>query len=229
MRILLVEDYAELAGEIACRIERAGFAVDRVGSIESASAALDNGAYTVTLLDRRLPDGDGLSLISQIRKRQPTSRILVLTALDSVDDKIEGLDAGADDYLTKPFNLDEMMARVRASLRRRGGDRTPPIIVGALSYDLDARTVSIANRPVLFLRRELALLDALLRRANCVVPRERLLTGVYGFDAEVNEHALTALVSRVRARLAELDSGVEIHAARGLGYLIAKSKSRPPK
>jgi DNA-binding response OmpR family regulator len=229
MRILLVEDHAELAGEIACRIERAGFAVDQVGSIEGASAALDSGAYTVTLLDRRLPDGDGLSLISQIRKRQPTSRILVLTAIDSVDDKIEGLDAGADDYLTKPFNLDEMMARIRASLRRPGGDRTPPIIVGALSYDLDARTVSVANRPVLFLRRELALLETLLRRVNCVVPRERLLAGVYGFDAEVHEHALTALVSRVRTRLAELDAGVEIHSARGLGYLIAKAKSRPSK
>lgn len=229
VRILLVEDYAELGGEIACRIVRAGFAVDQVGSIESASTALDTGAYAVTLLDRRLPDGDGLALISQIRKRQPTSRILVLTALDSVDDKIEGLDAGADDYLTKPFNLDEMMARIRASLRRPGGDPTPPIVVGALSYDLDARAVSIGGRPVLFLRRELALLEALLRRVNCVVPRERLLTGVYGFDAEVHEHALTALVSRVRTRLVELDAGVEIHSARGLGYLIAKAKSRPPK
>lgn len=229
MRILLVEDYADLATEIACRIERAGFAVDHVGSIEGASSALESGSYTVTLLDRRLPDGDGLSLISHIRKRQPTSRILMLTALDSIDDKIEGLDAGADDYLTKPFHLDEMMARIRASLRRPGGDRTPPIVLGALSYDLDARTVSVANHPVLFLRRELALLEALLRRVNCVVPRERLLTGVYGFDAEVHEHALTALVSRVRTRLVELDAGVEIHSARGLGYLIAKAKSRPPE
>jgi two-component system, OmpR family, response regulator len=227
MRILLVEDYTELASEIARRIERAGFAVDRVDTIEGASIALDSNTYSLTLLDRRLPDGDGLSLISHIRRLHPASRILMLTALDSIDDRIEGLDAGADDYLTKPFNLDEMMARIRASLRRPGGGRTPPIIIGALSFDLDMRTVSVANRPVLFLRRELALLEALVRRANCVVPRERLLSGIYGLDAVVHEHALTALVSGVRSRLSELGAGVEIHSARGLGYMIAKAKPRP--
>jgi two-component system, OmpR family, response regulator len=226
MRILLVEDNVELASEIARRIKRAGFAVDHVDTIDGATLALDDCLYSVTLLDRRLPDGDGLSLISRIRKRQPASRILVLTALDAIDNRIEGLDAGADDYLTKPFNLDEMMARIRASLRRTGGDRPPPVEIGALSFDLDTRSVSIGNRPVLFLRSELLLLEALVRRANCVVSRETLLSGIYGVDAEVQEHALTALVSRLRIRLSELDAGVEIHSARGLGYIIAKTKTR---
>src|SRR5208337_3095284 len=120
MRILLVEDNTELAGRIARRIRREGFAVDHFNSIEGAAASLDDCAYPVALLDRRLPDGDGLALVSRIRREQPGSRILMLTALDAVDDRIQGLDAGADDYLTKPFNLDEMMARIRASLRRPG-------------------------------------------------------------------------------------------------------------
>lgn len=225
MRILLVEDHAELANRIARRIRSAGFLVDHVDSIEKAVLALRSHAYSVTLLDRRLPDGDGLSLIPHIRAGQPGLRVLMLTALDAIDNRIEGLDAGADDYLTKPFNLDEMMARIRASLRRPGGDRTPPIEIGALSFDLDTRTVTVAGRPVVLLRREFALLEALARRAGRIVAREALASAVYGFDEEVQPHTLTTLASRLRARLLELDAGVEIHSARGLGYMISKAKA----
>jgi two-component system, OmpR family, response regulator len=222
MRILLVEDYVDLAGEIARRIERAGFEVDHVDTIEGAKLAIDSCFYSVALLDRRLPDGDGLSLISRLRKKHPDSRILLLTAFDAIDDRIGGLDAGADDYLTKPFDLDELMARIRASLRRLGG-RAPPIEIGSLSFDLNTRTANIHGMPVPLLRRELALLEALVRRVNCVVSREALLSMIYGFD-DVQQHALTALVSRLRTRLSELDAGVEIHLARGLGYMIKKSR-----
>jgi DNA-binding response OmpR family regulator len=226
MRILLVEDHTELANRVARHIRRAGFAVDSAPTIQSAEAALEVNAYAVTLLDRRLPDGDGLSLVKRIRDKQPGSRILMLTAVDAIDDRIEGLNAGADDYLTKPFNLHEMMARIRASLRRGGGERTPPVEIGALSFDLDSRTVFVAGAPVVFLRRELALLEALVRRAGCLTPRETLIDGIYGMDEMVQEHALTTLVSRLRTRLAELNTGIEIHSARGLGYMLAKS---PPK
>jgi two-component system OmpR family response regulator len=226
MRILLVEDHAELAREIARRIEHAGFGADHVKTIEGAAMALQDCPYSIALLDRRLPDGDGLSLVPNIRERQPEARILMLTALDAVDDRIEGLDAGADDYLTKPFNLDEMMARIRANLRKSRGDRTPPAAVGALSFDFDARMAAVENRPVLLLRREFLLLEALMRRINCVVSRETLTAAVYGFDVEVQEHALTALVSRLRARLAEHGAGVEIHSARGLGYMITRAKTK---
>lgn len=223
MRILLVEDHVELANEIVRRMERAGFAVDHVDTIEGAELAIDSCLYSVALLDRRLPDGDGLSLISRIRKKQPESRILMLTAFDAVDDRIDGLDAGADDYLTKPCNLDELMARIRASLRRIEGG-APPIAIGKLSFDFKTRAATVCDEPVPLLRREIALLEALVRRVNCVVPREMLLSIIYGFDAEVQQHALTALVSRLRARLSECDAGVEIHLARGLGYMIKKSR-----
>jgi len=224
MRILLVEDHAELAERVARRIRRAGYTVDHFVSIREADLAIEAQAYAVVLLDRRLPDGDGLTLISPIRRKQPGSRILMLTALDALDNRIEGLDAGADDYLVKPFELDEMMARIRASLRRPGGEPAPPIEVGNLSYDIDIRSVSVEGRPIVLLRRELALLDLLVRRVDCVVTREALISKIYGFDEDIDEHALTKLVSRLRARLAELNAGVYIHTARGLGYMIMKAK-----
>ena len=172
MRVLLVEDNLKLAVAIGERLERAGFGLDRVGTIQYASSALEAYPYSVVLLDRRLPDGDGLSLVPSIRRLQPASFILVLTALDAIDDRIEGLDGGADDYLTKPFSFDEMLARVRAGLRRPGRERTPPVRIGALSLDLIERTAFVGDCPVSFLRRELALLVALMTRAGCVVSRK---------------------------------------------------------
>ncbi|OAI30889.1 two-component system response regulator [Methylosinus sp. R-45379] len=225
MRILLVEDHAALASEVTARIERAGYGVDRVGTKEDAAIALEDHAYSLALLDRRLPDGDGISLIALLRKKQPAIRILMLTALDAIDDKIDGLEAGADDYLTKPFNLDEMIARIRAHLRRRRDQPSPPIELGTLSLDLDERTVSIAGRPALFPRSELILLETLLRRANCVVSREALNAQLYGNEIEAQDHALTSQVSRLRVRLTQLKAGVEIHSARSLGYIIRESKS----
>ncbi len=194
-----------------------------------ATRALDDCAYSLALLDRRLPDGDGISLIRRIRAKQPAMRILMLSALDAIDDKIDGLEAGADDYLTKPFSLDEMIARIRAHLREHATDRAPPIEIGALSFDLEQRSVTVANRPVLFSRRELILLETLVRRANCVVSRETLSSGLYGRDLKVMDHALTSLVSRLRARLAELQTGAEIYSARGLGYIIREVNTKEEK
>ncbi|MBG0792281.1 response regulator transcription factor [Methylocystis sp. H62] len=225
MRILLVEDQASLARQVVLRIESAGYEVDRVATIEEAKLALKSGSYSLTLLDRRLPDGDGIDLIAPIRAVQPEARILMLTALDAVDDRIEGLEAGADDYLTKPFNLDEMIARIRANLRKNSGDRTPLARIGALSVDFNRRAVTIAGQPTLFSRRELILLEALVRRARCVVSRETLNAELYRHDDDVQEHALTSLVSRLRIRLAECGAGVEIYSARALGYILREVKS----
>lgn len=226
MKILLVEDNRELASRLERRIRSAGFVIDHVETIESATRALDASQYSLTLVDRRLPDGDGLSLLARIREKQPGIRIMMLTALDTVDDRIEGLDAGADDYLTKPFNLDEMMARIRASLRRPGGERTPPVTIGRLTFDLDTRHVTVGKEPVVLLRRELKLLEALVRRAGRIVTREALVDEIYGMDEEVQPHALTTLAYRLRARLEELQAGVELHAVRGVGYMISRDKKK---
>ncbi|WP_024881996.1 response regulator transcription factor [Methylosinus sp. LW3] len=229
MRILLVEDQPELATSVAKRIRQAGYAIDTFGTIRDADAALDEQSYAIAVLDRRLPDGDGLSLVARIRGKHPGSRILMLTALDAIDSRIEGLDAGADDYLVKPFAIEELMARIRASLRRPGGERAPPVEVGALSFDLETRTAFVGGEPVVLLRRELALLDALIRRVDCIVSREALVSAIYGLDEDIEEHALTKLASRLRARLAELNAGVLIHAARGLGYMITDAAPKRPK
>ncbi|MCX7899390.1 MAG: response regulator transcription factor [Methylocystis sp.] len=171
-------------------------------------------------MDRRLADGDGLSLISEIRAKQGNAAIMMLTALDAVDDRIQGLDTGADDYLTKPFSLDEMMARIRALLRRRFAGGSNTLAVGDLTLDTTSRACCVAGRPIVFSRRELQLLETLMRSANCVVSRESLIKDLYGDEALIQEHALTALVSRVRARLSGLKAHAYIHVAHGVGYLI---------
>jgi DNA-binding response OmpR family regulator len=220
MRILLVEDNVELAGHIVRRIRSDGFVIDRVGSIDAAKRAVQDEAYALMLLDRRLPDGDGLSFVPFIRDRRPGVRIMVLTALDAIDNRVEGLDAGADDYLTKPFNLDELMARIRASLRRPGGERSPPVVIGGLHYDMSTRSATTGGLPVPLLRRELALLDTLVRRAGRVVPRDALIAAIYDLEEDIQPHTLTTLVCRLRSRLDEARAGVKIHSSRGLGYMI---------
>jgi two-component system, OmpR family, response regulator len=224
MRILLVEDNEELAHQLRRRMKQSGFAVDRFGTIQDATAALTAYAYEITILDRRLPDGDGLSIIPEIRRRQPGGRVLLLTALDSVDERVTGLDAGADDYLTKPFDLDELMARIRASLRRPGGDAAPPVTIGALTFEPSSRTVTVAGKPAIFHHRELSLLEALIRRAGRIVERETLLADIWGCDEIVQPHALTIIVSRLRARLDRLGAGIEINMVRGIGYFIAEQE-----
>jgi len=202
MRILLIEDEPEMSRLIARSVGAAGFVVDRVASIAEAEAALAVGRYAFVLLDRRLPDGDGLALLRSVRTAQPGIPVIVLTALDDVRDKVRGLDAGADDYLAKPFDAEELLARIRAALRRPGGEPPPAIRCGDLRFDPASREVVVAGRRLVLGRRELALLDALIRRAGRVVQRGTLLEEVYGFEDEIQSNALDAHVSRLRARLA---------------------------
>jgi DNA-binding response OmpR family regulator len=225
MRILLIEDQSDLSKQIALHVMRAGFEVDRVGSIKSALEAMRGASYSLSILDRRLPDGDGVSMVPDMRRLQPGIRILVLSALDALDDRIEGLDAGADDYLTKPIHLDELIARMRASLRRPGAMAMPPVRLGGVVFDLESHSVSVNGEPAVFHRRELALLESLMRRGGRVVRRPTLLAEIYGFEEEIQPHALTILVSRLRQKLDELDAGVEIHPARGVGYLLKSART----
>jgi two-component system OmpR family response regulator len=224
MRILMVEDQLEMAALIAKRVSGSGFVADHVASIGDAIEALKGHEYALVLLDRRLPDGDGISALPAMRKLRPGVRILLVTALSDISEKIRGLDAGADDYLTKPVDADEMMARIRACLRRPGGESQPMVVVGELSFDLDACQAFVAGKPLALQKRELTLLSVLMRRAGRTVAHGALVDEIYGLGKTVQEDALRMLVSRLRQHLNEANAGVNIHSARGIGYILTKSQ-----
>lgn len=220
-RVLLVEDDRLLAREIVRALERDNWPIDHVGSLAEAFEAIIQFPYRAVLLDRRLPDGDGIGLIPAAKSRPAPPVIIFLTARDDVTDRVEGLDAGADDYLVKPFALEELLARLRAACRRPGKlSRPTPIEVASLCFDPATREVLVGKRPVVVPRRELALLELLVHRAGRVVQRGYLESELYGLDVEVSANALDALVSRLRRRLEDEDAGVELRLVRGVGYLL---------
>jgi DNA-binding response OmpR family regulator len=222
MRILVVEDDARLGPALQSRIAQAGFVVDVVASCVEAYAAAATVDFALIILDRRLPDGDGLDQVKTFRLLQPGIRIIMLTALDRTDHKVEGLDAGADDYLTKPFHADELIARIRAALRRPGATLQPPVRCGNVCYYPDTRDFIVGEKSVLLKRREHLILEALILRARRVVQRAAFMEAVYGFADEVQSNALDAQVSRLRARLAEAGASVQIRPIRGVGYMLSE-------
>ena len=219
MRILLVEDEIEMAAALRAALARRGFVVDRVRTLEDAHIALKEPGVRAVLLDRRLPDGDGLSLLPVLRAMADPPPVIVLTALGQTMERVEGLDAGADDYLVKPVELDELLARLRAVARRRAGAAVEPLTLGALSFDTVHREAQVSGNPLQLPRREIALLDVLLRRAGRVVLRETIEAALFGFDDAPASNTLDSHVSRLRRRLSEAGAGVAIHALRGVGYM----------
>ncbi|HKS25461.1 MAG TPA: response regulator transcription factor [Thermoanaerobaculia bacterium] len=202
MRILLIEDEPELAAATAARLTGEGFVVDHLATLGEAIEAVMTTPYRAVLLDRRLPDGDGLSLLPVLRTRPAPPPVIILTALDDVPERVAGLDAGAEDYLVKPFAFEELLARLRVLFRRgsASASQAPRIVVGRLVYDAAAREASVAGTPLVLPRRELAILDVLVRRAGRVVMREQLESQVYGFDDDIQSNALEAQISRLRKR-----------------------------
>ncbi|MGD9658536.1 MAG: response regulator transcription factor [Methylocystis sp.] len=219
MRVLLVEDELDAARLTASLIAQAGFDVDQARCLGAARDAVARSNYDLLLLDRRLPDGDGLALMSFARQLRPGIRVMMLTAMDDMGEKVSSFDLGADDYVTKPFQGEELVARIRACVRRPGSGAPKPIMVGALFFDLATRDVRIAGKPVILHRRELALLESLLRRVNRVVLRETLLDEVFSPNEDIQDNTLDAAVSRLRRRLIESNAGVAIHTVRGVGYI----------
>jgi two-component system OmpR family response regulator len=220
MRILLVEDEAEFAGALRGALERDRCVVDWVATLALADAALQPGVHDLVLLDRTLPDGDGLGLIPQLRGRNPGVPVIVLSARGEVTDRVAGLDEGADDYLVKPFDLEEMRARIRAVRRRPGALAPEEIVLGDLAFDPAAGEARVRGVRLQLQRREGNVLGALLRRRGRTVLRESLEAAVYGFDDPVQSNTLDAHISRLRRKLAEAEAGVEIHTVRGVGYLL---------
>ena len=197
MRLLIVEDEPTLGELLRRNLTARGFAVDLAQSRADATAFLDVEDYDAVLLDRRLGDGDGLALVRQIRGKGSEAGILFLTARDSPVDRIEGLDAGADDYVVKPFDMDELSARLRAVLRRPGKRMSTILEAGNLKFDVAQRRATVDAQPVELPRQEAALLELLLRSQGAVVKREEIQRSLYGFDDEVTPNAVDAAVSRL--------------------------------
>ncbi|NUZ05273.1 response regulator transcription factor [Piscinibacter koreensis] len=217
MRILLVEDDKVLADALSRALVQSAHAVDIVGTGEEADHALLLGIHDLVILDIGLPGLSGLDVLRRLRARRATTPVLMLTALDSLDDRVRGLDLGADDYLAKPFDLPELEARVRALLRR-GANSTPWLEHGLLSFDTVGRRVFHDKRPVELSPRELAMLELLLMRAGRVVSKEQMANHLYGWGEEVADNAIEVNIYRLRKKLEPL--GCEIRTVRGMGYLM---------
>lgn len=216
MRILVVEDDRDLAGAVLSMLRKQGFVPDWAQSITEARGFLAGHPYSVVILDRGLPDGEGLQILAQ----KVGAPVLVVSARGEASSRIEGLDRGADDYLAKPFDLDELLARVRALRRRRPGDIAQPIVLAELKIDVAGLTVTCRDQDVPLPRRERLILGYLAQRAGRVVRREALMAAAYDADSEVQDNALEANISRLRKRLREADSGVVVDHVRGLGYIL---------
>lgn len=220
MRVLIVEDEAEFSNALRVALERERFVVDQADRVSMAQEAAMSGSYDLVLLDRNLPDGDGLSLLPMLREAHPGLPVIVLSARGEVTDRIAGLDNGADDYLIKPFDVDEMFARIRAVRRRPADLVSEEIHVGALVFDVTNDEASIGGARLELTRRELRVLAALVKRRGRTVVREALEQAVFGFDDEVQSNTLDSHISRLRRKLAEANAAVEIHAIKGVGYLL---------
>ncbi|MDQ8729369.1 response regulator transcription factor [Bradyrhizobium sp. LHD-71] len=224
MRILLVEDEPEMAGALSGALKGYDMVVDHVLTLAQAEEAISADVHRAVLLDRQLPDGDGLGLIPKLRARADGIPIIVLTARGELADRIAGLDHGADDYLAKPFAVEELLARLRAVLRRPAGLQCDLLRVGRLAFDCAHREASVEGRTLELPRRELLVLETLLRRMGRTVLRSSLEEAVYNFDDEIQSNALDTHVSRLRRKLAEVQAGVEIHGIRGVGYLLKQAQ-----
>lgn len=220
MRVLLVEDEPEMASALAAALNKYDMVIDHVPTLADAEEATALNSYSAILLDRQLPDGDGLKLIPVLRSRGGGVPVIVLTARGELADRVAGLDGGADDYLGKPFAVEELLARLRAVLRRPADLPSQTMRLGRLSFDLGSREASVGGVVIDLPRRELLVLEALLRRMGRTVARASLEEAVYSIDDEIQSNALDTHVSRLRRKLSAAGSELEIHPIRGIGYLL---------
>jgi DNA-binding response OmpR family regulator len=224
MRLLIVEDNEELAGLLAKGLREAGYEVDVLSTVAEATPVLETTFYAALILDLGLPDGDGLSLLRDIRQRNNPIPALVLTARGGLQDRIHGLRSGADDYLVKPFALEELIARLEAQLRRPGQLLGNTLRVANLEFDTRNRQASIDNQPQVLSARETAVLELLMRSKGRVVSKKQVEDHIFGYAEDVASNAVEVYVHRLRKQLAERGAKVQVHTIRGVGYLIAEEK-----
>ena len=223
MRLLLVEDSPRLCELLDERVRGAGWRLDALATIAAAMEATRSITYDLVLVDLGLPDGDGKALIRTLRSRGSEVPILVLTARGSIEERVEALDCGADDYLVKPFNHVEFLARCRALLRRSGPHRSEQIEFGRLIFDPASGSVRVAGEIVPVSPRERSLLELLLRHADSVVAKERIEVALSAFGEEISTNAVELAISRLRRRLEPVGAGVRIETVRGAGYLLRET------
>jgi len=224
MRLLLIEDNARLASAVVLHLKSAGFTVDHIGLAADVPVALAAVRYDVIMLDLGLPDGDGMRLLEGMRSRGDGTPILILTARDGLEDRIKGLNAGADDYVLKPFAMGEVVARLKALLRRPGAALGRRLKSGNVELDTVNQAVEVSGRPLILRRRELALLELLLRRTGRVVGKNAIEESLYGFDEPATANSVETQMSRLRKKLEAADAAVSIHTVRGVGYLLTEDK-----
>ena len=220
MRLLAVEDDLELGRLLVANLGRAGFAVDLAALFEDACALLLTCAYDLILLDLRLPDGSGLDLLRRLRAERNGTPVIVLSAADTLEDRLAGLRAGADDYIVKPFAEEELVARIGAVLRRPGNMLSLALTLGNVAFNCATREVAIAGRAIALARRELASLEVLMRANGRVVTREALEEAIYALDDERQSNVLESNISRLRRRLQGEGANIGIRVIRGVGYRI---------
>jgi len=216
MRVLIVEDDAGIASGLAATLKSSGYAVDVTPTLALATAALRVEPFDLVLLDLGLPDGDGLDWLRAVRQSGQVMPVLIMTARDSLPDRVAGLDEGADDYVVKPFEPEELLARMRVALRRSEGRASPLLHHGELMVDPAAHTVTRNGEPVVLRAKEFALLLALLRGSGQVLSRQRLEQALYGFDEVLDSNALEVHMHHLRRKLG--DDWVK--TVRGVGYFV---------
>src|SRR5579883_3197296 len=224
MRLLILEDEIRIAELLQRALERAEFVVDTVRFVADAREVLAAIPYDAAILDLGLPDGDGIRLLGELRAAGNRIPILVLTARDAVEDRVIGLDSGADDYLVKPFAMAELIARTKALLRRPGGALGATLKAGNIIFDSIGRDVRVGDAPLLLPRRETAILEHLMRRLGRVIPKAVLEEKLYGIDDELESNAIPVHVHHLRRKLVEAGASAEIHTVRGVGYLLTEAK-----
>jgi two-component system, OmpR family, response regulator len=221
VRILLVEDNELLADGLLRSLTLPGYAVDHTSSGEKADDYLKIENYDLVVLDVGLPGINGFEVLRRLRQRESKAPVLILTARDAIEDRIHGLDLGADDYLVKPFALGEFEARVRALIRRRETNRTPQLQCGGLVMDTVAMRAHRGSEELTLTAREWGILEVLMRHIGQVIPKKRIMQAVFNWEHDVTPNSVEAHVSRLRKKLGE--AGPHIRAVRGFGYLLEDS------
>jgi DNA-binding response OmpR family regulator len=224
MRLAVVEDNAELARLLSQGLMAEGYDTDVMATAAEARAAVTATRYAALILDLGLPDGDGLSILREIRARHDPLPVLVLTARGGLHDRVSGLRTGADDYLVKPFALEELVARLEALLRRPGQLLGRSLKVGNLIFDTESRQAFIDDKPQMLSAREVAVLELLMRRMGRVVPKKLVEGHIFGSSGEVASNAVEVYVHRLRKQLSDRGAEVHIHTVRGVGYIMADEK-----